>query len=381
LGGVTTLLNLSGKNITVCGILRSGINAALLASRAGANVTATDTKDAASITDEVKILKEAGVKCVTGSNPDSELLRKTDYMIISPGIPYNLPFISEALSKDIIVLPEIEFAAMFCEAPIAAVTGTNGKTTTTALLGEILKTVNPKSMALGNIGTAFSSYAPDIPPDAYAALEISSFQLEAVRNFKPKAAALLQITPDHLDRHKTMSNYVAIKAKIFENQSTDDYAILNYDDPSSRRIAGQIKSRIIFFSAKERLSNGIYINNDEIRTSIEGKSTSLININQIKIPGAHNIENPMAAAGLALAIGIPLNAIQKGVDNFLGVPHRIEYVGEFNGVRYYNDSKATNPGSAVKGLLAMDRPVVLIGGGYDKNAVFSEWVKIGRAHV
>lgn len=374
-------MDLTGKKVCVCGIARSGIGAARLAKKAGASVVITDLKSEDKLEAELKILYDAGIEAVCGRNPDEGLLENTDLVIISPGISFDLPFIEAARKKSIPVLPEIEFASIFCGAKIAAITGTNGKTTTTALVGEIVKKVNPKSMALGNIGTAFSAYSDEIPEDAYAILEISSFQLEAVSSFKPNVAAIIQITPDHLDRHKTMENYISIKARIFENQDENDFAVLNHDDEACLKIAQDIRSRVIFFSQKSKLSEGIYLDGTEIVAAFDGKVNRIIDTRCLMIPGSGNVENVMAAVGISVALGVTADIIKETVESFKGVAHRIEFVRELNGIRFYNDSKATNPDSAINGLMAMEGSVVLIGGGYDKNASFAEWVKLFEGKV
>lgn len=374
-------MDLSGKKVCVCGMARSGIAAACLAKKMGAEVTATDLKNEDKLKEELKILYDAGINVVCGKNPDISLLENTDLVIISPGIPYDLPFIEAAKGKGITVLPEIEFAAMFCNATIAAITGTNGKTTTTALMGEIFKKVNPKSMALGNIGTAFSAYAQEIPKDAYAALEISSFQLEAVSNFKPKAAVVIQITPDHLNRHKTLENYISIKSRIFENQDENDFAVLNYDDSACRQMANKCKAKVIFFSQETKLKEGIYLDGKKIIAVLGGVETEITSTDRLIVPGRHYVENVMAAIGLCVALNIPASLVTETIETFKGFPHRIEFVREHNGVKYYNDSKATNTDSAINGLLAMNGMTVLIGGGYDKNAGFADWVKLFNGRV
>jgi UDP-N-acetylmuramoylalanine--D-glutamate ligase len=389
-------MDLAGKNVCVCGMARSGIAAAKLAKKAGAAVTVTDNKSEENLKAELEILSSLNINAVCGKNPDDFLLSHTDLMIISPGLPYNLPFIQSALEKKISVLPEIEFASMFCKAKIAAITGTNGKTTTTALVGEIMKKMHPKSMALGNIGTAFSEYAQDIPKDAFAVLEISSFQLEAAQNFKPDAAAVIQVTPDHLDRHKTMENYTKIKAKIFENQTETDRAVLNYDDAACREMAASIRSKVIFHSAKQilneetlnatalskgKLNEGVFVEGSKITAIWGGKKIYITDTGNLKIPGAHNVENVLSAVGISLALGANVSLIREIAESFTGVPHRIELVRELENAKYYNDSKATNPDSAIKGLLAMSGKTVLICGGYDKNADFSEWVKLFDGRV
>ncbi|MDR3091637.1 MAG: UDP-N-acetylmuramoyl-L-alanine--D-glutamate ligase [Clostridiales bacterium] len=372
-------MDIKGKKICVCGMARSGMAAAELAARRGAAVTITDLKPEDKLSGEVKRLEAAGIKALCGKNPENSLLDQTDILIISPGIRLDLPFVEHARKAGALILPEIEFGWRFCRCHSLAVTGTNGKTTTASLLAEIMKLRHPASAALGNIGEPLCARAEALPEEAWAVLETSSFQLEAIVDFKPEIAALTQITPDHLDRHKTMENYAAAKARIFENQDADGFLILNYDDESCREMSRAARGRVIYFSRREERE--VSLKDGMLLLNLDGLRESVCHRDELRILGDHNLENAMCAIACAAAAGVPLDDIRKAVTGFAGVPHRIEFAGEVRGVRCYNDSKATNSDSAIKGLLAMRGPTVLIGGGYDKSADFSEWAALFAGRV
>ncbi|MDE6357662.1 MAG: UDP-N-acetylmuramoyl-L-alanine--D-glutamate ligase, partial [Eubacteriales bacterium] len=261
-----------------------------------------------------------------------------------------------------------------CKAPIIAITGTNGKTTTTTLVYEIINSYK-KAYIVGNIGIPFTEKALDMKKEDIAVAEISSFQLETIKNFKPKVSAVLNISPDHLNRHKTMENYILAKERIFENQTDSDFLILNYEDKICKEMANKTKANVLYFSSEREILNGAYLKNDYIHIKCFGKNEKFININNLKILGIHNIENAMASILMAMAMEIPLEIIKQGLINFNAVEHRIEFVCTKNGVDYYNDSKGTNTDASIKAILAMKKPIYLIAGGYDKNADFKEWIK------
>jgi UDP-N-acetylmuramoylalanine--D-glutamate ligase len=264
---------------------------------------------------------------------------------------------------------------MFLKAPVFAVTGTNGKTTTTALLQKIMHDFNPKSKVVGNIGISFSEEAEGIEKDGFCVAEASSFQLETADTFKPHVAAVLNLTPDHLDRHETFENYMDIKARIFMNQDKNDFLILNYDDENCRKLAEKAKSKTLFFSRQSFAVEGIYLKDNNFYLNIDNEVKPLFNVKELKIVGNHNYENAMAAMLMAYCAGVGSEAIIKSAKEFTAVEHRIEFVREVKGVVYYNDSKGTNPESAIKAIESMDRQVVLIGGGYNKGSDFSLWVQ------
>jgi len=366
-------MDCKNKNILVCGIARSGVAAANLLAEEEANVILADIKPADKLQDMLD-KTDKRVKIITGRNPEEEVL-KQDLIVLSPGVPADLEYIEKAGAAGVPVIGEFELASCFCKAPIAAVTGTNGKTTTTAMLYEIAKDYNPMSEVVGNIGIAFSEKAKGISAEGICVAEASSFQLETIETFHPKVAAILNLTPDHLDRHNGFKNYVDVKSKIFDNQQQKDFLILNYDDINCRELAERAKSKVLYFSRSIFDIYGIYLKDNIFYLNIDGQSKQLFSVHDLNIVGNHNYENTMAAVLMAYCMGIPMESIIASVKNFHAVAHRIEYVRTVAGVEYYNDSKGTNPESAIKAIEAMDRPIFLIGGGYNKGSDFSLWVK------
>ena len=366
------------KNVLVCGLARSGAAAAKLLSRLGARVTVCDLRNADQLQNEIGELNE-NIKIICGKNPDDVLLNETDLIILSPGIPSDAPFVTKAKNKKIRVISEIELAFSVCNAPVIAVTGTNGKTTTSVLTGKIFES-KYETAVLGNVGEAFSKKAADISPNGVAVVETSSFQLENIETYKPKAAIILNITPDHLDRHKTLAEYVRIKKRIFEKQKEDDYLILNYDDPLCAQIAAEAKSKVIYFSNKTVLNEGVFLENGLIISNINGAREEIVSVDELMIRG-HLIDNALAACAAAVLFNVSVVKIADTLRGFKGVEHRLEYVAEINGVEYFNDSKATNPDAAIKGLSSMTRPVLLICGGSEKNLDFTEWTALFKNRV
>ena len=361
-------MEFNNKNVLVCGIARSGICAALMLKKLGANVTIQDLKSKDEI-EQINILIENEINLYLGKNPDNDLINSMDLMVVSPGLPTDLDFVKYANSK-IPVISEIELAYLVCKAPIIAITGTNGKTTTTSLLGHIL-TNYKKTYVAGNIGVPFSHYALDIEKDSIVALELSSFQLETIKTFKPKIASVLNITEDHLNRHKTMENYIKAKERIFKNQDENDFLILNYDDLECRKMEAKAKSKVMYFSTKEQINNGTYLKDNYIYIN----NYPFINTDNIKILGEHNMENVMVAILMCSCYKVPIDIIIDSLKTFKAVEHRIEYVATKKGVDYYNDSKGTNTDATIKAIKAMKKPIYLIVGGYDKNADFLPMIK------
>lgn len=364
-------MDFKNKNILVCGIARSGISSAILLKKLGANVTIQDLKKDNEI-ENINILKDSRINLYLGKNPNEELIDKMDMIVVSPGVPLDLDFILYA-KKRIKVISEIELAYQICKAPIVAITGTNGKTTTTTLTGEIINNYK-KSYTLGNIGIPFSEKVLEIQQEDVAIIEISSFQLESIENFKPKIAAVLNISPDHLNRHKTMENYILSKERIFENQTDKDFLILNYEDEVCRKMANKSNSKILYFSSEREISNGVYLKDNYININCFNKNEKFIFIDDIKILGKHNMENVMASILISMAMQVPIEIIKKSIINFNAVEHRTEFVCNKNGVDYYNDSKGTNIDASIKAILAMKKPIYLIAGGYDKGADFKEFI-------
>ncbi len=370
------------KKIIVCGMARSGIAAARLLDSLGADVTLQDIKPMEALIKlhDINGYKKSGIKIYAGSNPD-DIITDFDYAVLSPGVPCDLPFIQKARDVGVKVISEVELAYTLTACPVCAITGTNGKTTTTTLAGLLLEKKYKNTAVVGNIGVAYCEKVPTLKTGDYVCAEISSFQLETSDTFRPHISAVLNITPDHLNRHKTMENYIAVKEKIFANQTKADFTILNKKDDICRKMAAKTNGRVFFFSSGETLSEGIYLEGDNIHIKWDNIDEILINVNELKILGIHNYENAMAASACAVCAGVPLDDIREVLRDFNGVEHRIEYCGTYNGVDYYNDSKGTNPDASIRAVLAMKKPIVLIGGGYDKGSDYDEWVKLFDGRV
>jgi len=358
------------KKVLICGMGLSGVAAARLLLKYGARITLQDAKETPNCPEDLSAHPQ--VTAYFGASPD-EIIGEFDIIVLSPGIPTDTPFVVKAQELGIPIIGEIELAASLCAAPIIAITGTNGKTTTTAMVGDIMRLFAPASQVAGNIGIPFCSLAETMPPDAFVAAEVSSFQLETITAFKPKISAVLNMTEDHLNRHKTMEAYVAAKERIFENQDARDFCILNYDNEYTRLMADKTAARVVFFS-KSPLDEGVFVKGDAIYVKFNGTNSEIIKTADLPIPGAHNVENAMAAIAMAYAAGVPIDIISQGLRGFKAVEHRLEFVRTIHDIHFYNDSKATNTDAAIKGLDAMSRPTILIGGGQNKGLDFSEWV-------
>lgn len=370
----------NGKKALVCGMARSGIAAAKLLNRLGARVTLQDMKKREEISADVLALEGEGIVLYTGANPD-EIACAQDLIVLSPGIPCDLPFIAAAEAAGIAVISEVELAYSLTPCPITAITGTNGKTTTTTLTGEIMKTAYSKTAVVGNIGVPYSEEVEGLTEKDWVVAEISSFQMEKAKEFHPHISAVLNITPDHLNRHKTMEVYIAMKERVFAKQTAEDFCILNHADEACRKMAGKTVARVFFFSSAEKLQEGIYLDGDAIEVRWGAINETLIHVDELQILGVHNYENVMAAAAMGICAGIALDTIRTVLKGFAGVAHRIEYVATVDGVDYYNDSKGTNVDASIRAVLAMKKPIVLIGGGYDKGSSFDEWTKLFPGRV
>ena len=308
-----------------------------------------------------------------------EVLDRLELVVLSPGVPADLPVVLKMKEKEIPVWGEVELAYRVGKGEVLAITGTNGKTTTTSLLGEIMKAYREDVQVVGNIGTAYTSVALDTTEDTVTVAEISSFQLETIEKFHPKASAITNITEDHLNRHHTMEEYIRVKERITENQTMEDVCVLNYEDEVLRafgeKLIAEQKVQVLFFSSLRALQDGIYCQDGTIWLAENGEREPVVRTDELKILGQHNYENVMTAVGMAYYAGVPMDVIRKAVCAFQGVEHRIEYVCEKNGVVYYNDSKGTNPDAAIKGIQAMNRPTLLIGGGFDKQSTYESWIR------
>lgn len=370
-------MDLTDKKVVVVGTGVSGMGAVKLLSETFADITLYDGNDKAD-RDEIlkKIPDDCDLRLIIGEMPD-EVVKETDLLVISPGVPIDSDIVKLFEKENVPVWGEIELAYNFEKGTVFAITGTNGKTTTTTLVGEIMKKYNNQTFVVGNIGNSYTSEVLKTTKDSYTVAEISSFQLETIREFAPKGSAILNITPDHLNRHYTMENYAAVKESITKNQwkvREDDYCVLNYDDKVLREFGKTIKNPV-YFSRKEKPSKGAYLDGRIIRY-FDGKDDyEVMSVDDMHLFGNHNYENVMAAIAMTIEAGVPLNIIINVIKDFMGVEHRIEYVRDKNGVRYYNDSKGTNPDSSIKALEAMSRPTILIAGGYDKHSEFDEFIE------
>lgn len=367
-------MDIAGKNVLVFGSGISGIGAAGLLEERGASVTLYDGNDKLDV-EEIRGKMKDGAKTdiVLGEFPE-ELLGKLDLVIISPGVPTDLPIVNRMRESDIPVVGEIELAYELGKGEVLAITGTNGKTTTTALLGEIMKAVYDSAFVVGNIGIPYTNVVDETRDDSVIVAEMSSFQLESIVDLRPRVSAILNITPDHLNRHHTMEAYIQAKKNVAINQTAEDTCVLNYEDEVLREFGETLQTKVLYFSSKRKLDKGIYLDDGNI--IYRNPDECLVcNVKELKLLGVHNYENVMAAVAMAAAYGVPMDSIRKTIKEFAGVEHRIEFVAEKNGVAYYNDSKGTNPDAAIRGIQAMNRPTYLIGGGYDKQSEYKEWIE------
>ena len=354
------------KKVLICGMALSGQSAALLLSEQGAFVTATDTNSNIRLAFDPVAL---GVTCRFGENPET-FIDDFELIIISPGISVYAPFVQKAIALGIPVWSEAELAARLCPCPIIAITGTNGKTTVTSIVGEIMKICKPGTQVAGNIGIPLTSLLSKLTAEDVLVAEISSFQLETIHEFRPFISAILNITPDHLDRHGSMEVYIEAKKRIYENQRQSEFVVLNYDNPVTKLLTPSAKT--VFFSQNKELAEGVFIKDEWVFARLRGNSTAVVPVKDCKTIA----ENALAATAISLLADAPPEVIRHVLENFKGVPHRLEYVATINGVAFYNDSKATNVAAAIKALESFDRPVVLIAGGYDKDADFAGWVRL-----
>ncbi len=364
-------MNLKNKRVMVIGMALSGLEAGKYLSHHGAIVTIFDSKEESELKEALDYLDNIDIKVETGLNPESA--EGFDLIVLSPGVPTNLSFIKKAVANGVEVIGELELAGAVSKGRVIAITGTNGKTTTTALTGEIFKKAGKDVRVVGNIGIPAISVSELTNKESYLITEVSSFQLESIKNYKPVTAAILNITPDHLNRHGSMDSYIDAKKRIFMNMN-DGQIVLNYDNDITRRIGENIKAKgleIIFFSTSKELENGVYVSNGEICINRFKSKKIVCRTDEIFIPGRHNLENALAAAAIADCHGIAVKTIRESLITFEGVEHRIEFVDEIRGVKYYNDSKGTNPDASIKAIEAFDGPIVLIAGGMDKGSDFS----------
>ncbi|MCI6465915.1 MAG: UDP-N-acetylmuramoyl-L-alanine--D-glutamate ligase [Faecalicatena sp.] len=378
-------MELLNKKVLVFGSGISGVAASRLLLEKGAGVILYDgntSLDAEKIRGEILLGAPCGadMQVVLGELPDT-ILDSLSLTVMSPGVPTDLPVVDRMREKGIPIWGEIELAYVYGKGDVLAITGTNGKTTTTALLGEIMKNYRESTFVVGNIGNPYTSIALKTREDSVIVAEMSSFQLESIHTFRPRVSAMLNITPDHLNRHHTMEAYIGAKQNIAKNQTAEDTCVLNFEDEVTRKFGENLSAQVLYFSSQRKLEKGIYLEDGRIMLSLEGEPVEICRIDELKLLGTHNHENVMAAAAMAAAYGVPMEIIRRTVMEFQGVEHRIEFVAEKNGVAYYNDSKGTNPDAAIKGIQAMNRPTLLIGGGYDKDSSYEEWIEAFEGKV
>lgn len=370
-------MDLTGKMVLVVGSGISGVSATELLKKKGVSVILFDGNrnlDVAALREKHPVFSD--VEIITGELAEPDMAR-VDLAVLSPGVPTDIPMVAALRERAIPIWGEIELAYHFARGRILAITGTNGKTTTTALTGEIMRNYFSDVKVVGNIGIPYTSVAADTTEETVTVAEISSFQLETVHAFRPQVSAILNITEDHLDRHHTMERYIEAKESITKMQGADDVCVLNYEDETLREFGGRVQTNVLYFSSRRKLERGLYLEGTRICYAPQkgAEPVTVADVGELNILGTHNYENAMAAVGMALSVGVPMDKITEALKRFQAVEHRIEYVTEIRGVRYYNDSKGTNPDAAIKGILAMNRPTYLIGGGYDKQSEYDAWIE------
>ena len=373
-------MDLKDKRALVVGLGKSGVASALFLKSRGARVTVSDSKPEAELRNEILLLLDHGITVETGGHGD-RTFRGQDLIVVSPGVPFDAPQLEQARALGEPVIGEVELAAQFLSGPIVAITGANGKTTTTTLAGEIIAAGKFPTLVGGNIGTPAISFADQAKHDTWTVLEVSSFQLETIVSFRPQIAVILNITPDHLDRHKTFANYVNAKARIFENQRPDDFAVLNADDPTTAGLAGRTRAPLFWFSRKKEVEKGSFVRSEHILFR-DGKSErEIMPLSEIPLKGAHNLENVLAGVSIGALVGCQPAQIREAVRNFKAVEHRLEFVARVAGVDYYNDSKATNVDATIKALESFPTNIHLILGGKDKGSDYSVLNELLRERV
>lgn len=366
-------MELKDKTFLVVGTGISGISAVKLLSEKGAQIILFDSNSKLDCEEiRKKLPGDLAFDLILGELP-KQIMDRIDVAVLSPGVPTDLPFVIEMQERQIPIWGEIELAYVCGRGKVFAITGTNGKTTTTALTGEIMKTYFDSVFVVGNIGLPYTEYALEMTDESVTVAEVSSFQLETIHKFCPQVSAILNITPDHLNRHHTMECYVETKAYIAKNQTKEQICVLNYEDEYLKKIAKDISADVFWFSSEHILKRGVWLEGEQI-VYCDTEKIPVCTIHDMKLLGKHNYENVMAAVAITMHAGVPIDCIRKAIKEFNAVEHRIEFVEEINGVKYYNDSKGTNPDAAIKAVEAMIRPTIVIGGGYDKKSTYDEWI-------
>ena len=360
-------MDVSGKRVLVVGLGKSGVASALFLQQRGARLSVSDAKSPEQLRQEIPVLLDAGIMVETGEHGE-RTFREQDLIVVSPGVPFDVPQLMRAREQAIPVIGEVELAAQFLKGHIVAITGSNGKTTTTALAGDIIAASGRPTLVGGNIGTPAISFVEGAADDTWIVLEVSSFQLETIESFHPKIAAVLNVTPDHLDRHYTFENYAAAKARIFENQSAGDFAVLNADDATCVAMAQNTKARVYWFSRLRKVERGAFLHGNNVAWRDADAEHTIMPAGEIALKGSHNLENVLAAVCVGMLAQVDPADIRRAVANFRAVEHRLEYVATVRGVQYYNDSKATNVDATIKALESFPGRIHLILGGKDKGS-------------
>ena len=375
-------MNIKDKKVLLVGLAKTGVSTIKKLDKLGASIVVTDIKPKEKLEDILSQLNGLNnVEYILGSHPED--ISDIDLTIVSPGVPLDLPFIEKLKESNVKIIGEVELAYTLSNNPIfVGITGTNGKTTTTSLVGEIFKEANRDTYIVGNIGNPVIDTVDYTDKNSVLVTELSSFQLESIDTFRPKVSSILNITEDHLNRHHTMENYINAKARIFENQEKSDFSILNYDDSIVRDLNRNNNASILYFSRKEKIEQGVYLDeNNNIVISIDGKQITVLNRNELSLPGDHNLENAMAAILMTYVVGVDLEVIKQVLTTFKGVEHRLEFVTNKNGIMFVNDSKGTNPDSTIKAIGSYERPIILIAGGMDKHSDFTDMMKCATKNV
>jgi len=363
-------LDVNGKRVLVVGLGKSGVASALFLQAQGARVTVSDSKQEDQLRNEIPILLDRGITVESGGHGE-RTFRQQDLIVISPGVPVNAPVLEPARKLGIPIIGEVELAARYLKGELIAITGSNGKTTTTALAGEVVAAGGSPTLVGGNIGTPAISLVPESTDASYTVLEISSFQLETIEKFHAKIAVVLNVTPDHLDRHGSFAAYWEAKRRIFENQTADDFAVLNADDPEAAKMASGLRAQLRWFSRKNAMESGAFVRGEKIFYKDAAGEREILSLHDMQLKGAHNVENVLAAVAIGSILGIGPAKIRDTVRNFKAVEHRLEFVANVNGVDYYNDSKATNVDATIKALESFPRNIHIILGGKDKGSDYT----------
>ena len=373
-------MELKGKKVLLVGLAKTGISTIKCLAKYGADITVNDIKTEDQLEEIIAEIKDIdGIKYILGHHPEN--ISDIDMVVVSPGVPLDLPFIKKVIEENKELIGEVELAYQLAKKPyFVGITGTNGKTTTTSLTGEIFEKAGKETYVVGNIGNPVIDAVQAANEGASFVTELSSFQLESIKDFRPSVSAVLNITEDHMNRHHTMENYIDAKARVFMNQDKENFCVLNYDDELTRALAEKCNANVVFFSRLEKLEKGVYVENGDIIIDINEK-INLMKVCELSLPGGHNLENCMAAAAMAYVSGIDIEVIREVLKTFKAVEHRLEFVKEVEGVKYVNDSKGTNPDSTIKAVQAYENPIILIAGGYDKGSTYDELLEIAKKNI